>query len=332
MKAHIGFWMLLLPAVASAQESDDLYFRSKDRQKATVAATESFVSNYDNFKRQHFPEAYTQDNNQNPTDSYSARQINPEYVARASSEQASEDEQNYFIEGYTPVATTTTNLYSNSSFNNGWNNGWYTPGWYGPARFNNWYSPYYGFYDPWMNPFWGNGPGWNYGFSNYWAPWGSGWNIMIGYTWGNSWCNNFWGPSWSYWNYPYYYYGGSERIRTNYGKRPSGNTVVAGDVRNHYPNNARNQAINNSSGRTRGNDEYYVRPSRRTVNEGTTTGSGETYNRTRTSPRDSYTSPTRSTSNPSSRPSYTPSRSSSFPSGGTRSSSPSSGSRSRGRD
>lgn len=337
MKTYIGLLMLMVPAVlASAQENDDLYFRSKDRQKATSTATESYVSNYDNFKRQHFPEAYAQESrpNTNPTDSYSARQINPEYVARANAEQASEDNQNYFVEGYTPATAPNISYYGNSSLNNNWNNAWYTPGWYGPARFNNWYSPYYGFYDPWMNPFWGYGLGWNYGFSNYWAPWGSGWNIMIGYSWGNPWCNTFWGPSWSYWNYPIYYYGGNERRRVNYAKRPSGNTVVAGDVQNHYPNNSRNRTINNSGGRTRSNDEYYVRPSRRTVNDGTNTNSGETLNRTRSYPRDTYTSPTQNRNNTfrDSRPSYTPSRSSPFPSGGSRSSSPSSGSRSRGRD
>lgn len=333
MKTHMGFWMVMIPAVlASAQETDDMYFRSKDRQKA-ANVQESYVSNYDNFKQQHFPEAYQQDANLNPTDSYSARQINPEYVARANSEQASEDEQNYFVQGYNSAISNSTSYYGNSSFNNSWNNNWYSPGWYGPSHFNNWYSPYYGFYDPWMNPFWGNTPGWNVGFSNYWSPWGSGWNMMFGYTWGNSWCNNFWGPSWSYRNYPYstYYYGGYERTRINYGKRPSSNSVVAGNVRNHYSTHSGGQVTNNSSGRTRGSDEYYVRPSRRSTSQ--EINSGESISRSSNYSRDTYNNSTqhRNNSYRDSRPTYSPSRSSSMPSGGTRSA-PSSGSRSRGRD
>ncbi|MFN3841337.1 MAG: hypothetical protein ACK4RF_11595 [Cyclobacteriaceae bacterium] len=334
MKTLIGTWMLMVPAVlAWAQENDDLYFRSKDRQKPANITTDSYVSNYDNFKRQHFPEDYAQESKINPTDSYSARQVNPEYISRANAEQASEDEQNYFIQGYNAPSTSPSGYYGNSSWNNSWNtNNWYAPGWYGPSRFNNWYSPYYGFYDPWMNPFWGNTPGWNYGFSNYWAPWGSGWNIMIGYSWGNTWCNNFWGPSWSYWNYPHYYYGGSERTRINYGKRPSGNVVVAGDVRDRYSNNRGNQVSNNTSGRTRGNDEYYVRPSRRTTT-GSESSSNETLNRSRSYSRDTYNStPQRNNTYRDSRPAYTPSRSGSFNSGGTPNRAPSSGSRSRGRD
>jgi hypothetical protein len=333
MKTCMGFGVLMMLTVSAlAQETDDVYFRSKDRQKAVV---ESSVSNYDNFKQQHFPEAYAQESNPNPTDSYSARQINPEYVSRANSELASEDEQNYFIQGYTSATPGNTAYYSNSSLNNSWNNNWYTPGWYGPSSYNHWYSPYYGFYDPWMNPFWGYGPGWNSGFGTYWSPWGSGWNVMIGYSWGNSWCNNFMGSSWSYWNYPYtpYYYGGYERTRLNYGKRPSGNAVVAGNVRNHYADNS-NQITHNSRGRTSGADEYYVRPSRRTAVEGTNTNSGESINRSRSYSRDTYnnSTPNRNNSYGDSRPTYTPSRSNSFPTGGTRSGAPSAGSRSRGRD
>ncbi len=333
MKTRIGLWILWLPVlVVSAQENDDMYFRSRDRQKAVTASAESYVSNYDNFKRQHFPEALTQpDGTTNPTDSYSARQLNPEFVSRSNAEQASEDEQNYFIQGYTPVTSATTGYYNNSSLNNSWNtNNWYAPGWYGPARFNNWYSPYYGFYDPWMNPFWGMSPGWNYGFNSYWGPWGSGWNFNLGYTWGNAWCPVMWGPSWSYWNQPYtpYYYSGYERTRANYGKRPSNNAAVAGDMRSRNSTNTPNQVVDNSSGRTRGNDEYYVRPSRRAAPANTSTDGS--VNRSRNYSRDTYNtpSPQRNTYQPS-RPSYTPSRSGSFNSG-TRSSSPSSGSRSRG--
>jgi len=340
MKTLLGLWMVVIPAMlASAQENDDLYFRSKDRQKAASASADSYVSNYDAFKRQHFLETDKQESNVNPTDSYAARQVNPEYVARANAEQASTDEQNYFVEGYTPVSPAGTG-YNSNFFNNNWNNPWYT-GWYGPARFNNWYAPYYGFYDPWMNPFWGYGPGWYSGFGSYWSPWGNSWSMMIGYswgntwgnTWGNPWCNTLWGPSWSYWNNAYYYYGSNERTRVNYGKRPSGNTVVAGDVRNHYRDNSRNQALNNTSGRTRGDDNYYVRPSRRGTTGSTTTHSTETGTPTRSYSRDTHISPTQNRNNTfrDSRPSYTPSRSSSFPSGGSRSA-PSSGSRSRGRD
>lgn len=330
MKTIAGILGLTILALsAAAQEYDDMYFRKKDREKIKASSTDAYASNYDSFREKHFGETVEKDNNINPTDSYSARQINPEYVSRASSELASADEQNYFIQGYTPAAANTMGYYGNSSFNNGWNNVWYTSGWFGPARFNNWYSPYFGFYDPWMNPFYGFNPGW--GFNHFWGPWGSGWNFSIGYSWGNTWCNNFWGPSWSTWNYPYIYYlGGNESTRVTYGKRPSSNSVVPGNVRNHYTSTSVN---NNSSGRTRGNDEYYVRPSRRIGNLGTTTNSGESINRSRSYPRNTYT-PTQNRSNfyRDSQPAFTPSRNSSFPSGSPRNSSLSSGSRSRGRD
>lgn len=263
-----------------AQENDDLYFRAKDRQKV-VSSSEIFVSNYDNFKRQHFPEAVEE--KVNPTDSYSARQLNPEYAARTVSGVAAADEENYFVQNYSPSAGSLP--YNNSYyFNNPWNNPW-GMGWYSSAWARPWNNPWYwGYYDPWMNPWmntwspgfgWGWSPGWNYGFNSMWAPGYGGWSVSAGYSWGNSWawnsgwCSPFWN-SWSMWNRPVYWGWSNEVRNVNYGKRYSQTNAVAGDVRRHYNTSPRpsnpGTTINNGSpsGRTR-SDEYYVPPARRSA-------------------------------------------------------------------
>lgn len=345
--------------VAMAQEYDDMYFRARDR-KSFSSSEPAFVSNYENFKRQHFPESAQE--TINPTDSYSARQLNPEFSARSLADVAAADDENYFVENFRPSSATSVPFNNSYYFNNPWNNPW-GMGWYSSAWARPWRNPWYwGFNDPWMNPWmnpwmpgggWGWTPGWNYGFNSMWAPGYSGWTVSVGYTWGNAWGNpwgnpwcapywNSWGwNNWGMWNRPIIW--GNEVRNVNYGKRHSQTNAVAGDVRQHYNTSPRqsssNTTINNnsSSGRMRTeNSEYYVPPARRSapVRQGTNTvrdNSNQQGTPARNWNNNSSPGINRSPSNlNNSRPSYSiPSRSNgSFsPGGGTRPSAPSGGGR-----
>lgn len=339
MATTLGFQVL-------AQENDDLYFNSKDREKQKTENVRPSTNNkidedYNAFKKKHFEEPAEDTAFVNPTDSYSARTINPEYIARSNSEQASEDEQNYYVEGYTPntfdsysagnSASTgypgNYNSYYGAS-NTNWNygNSWsypYTSSYY---PYSSWYSPYYGVYcNPGMSPY----------YSGY-----SGWTLSLGYTWGNygsyGYSPYYYSPySYGYGGYPgYYYYGRSENTHTNFGKRPSRHSAVVIPTTRVRST----QVSTNSNGRTTDRsrsraDEYYVKPSRRAAtNSQPSEGTRQRYSDTNSSydppsrSRESYSTPTRE-----SRSYSTPSRSSS-PSHSTpsRSSGNSSGSRSRG--
>lgn len=277
MKTRMIIGLALVVSVgAFAQEYDDMYFRSKDREKLQKASKDAPSSNYENFKKKHFDEVTELDEyNVNPTDSYSARNINPEYIARLSSEQASEDESNYFVENYKAPGTSSV---SSSGYypNSNWNNRWYNPmysGMYG-SYYNNYnsafYSPYYGYNDPWSNPYYcrNNYSGWSMSSGYYWGnSFGSGWNYGLSY--GNPYYGSMWGPS---------YYTGfyrpyttivvvGESSRPNYGKRPTHSSANVGNVADHY-SRRESTVDNNSRGRTRStSDEYYVRPSRRTYTD-----------------------------------------------------------------
>jgi hypothetical protein len=325
-----------------------MYFTSKDREKlktenATASVNNKIDSDYKAFKKKHFDseEEANQEGSEtvNPTDSYSARTVNPEYISRSSSEQASEDEQNYYVEGYTP--TNTYDSYSSSNYNNyntSNNNNWNNNNWgnnnnfgYGYSPYNSWYSPYYGYCNPSMSPYYSGG---------------SGLTISLGYTWGNMGYNSYYNPysyypSYyspyypNYYGYPNYYSGGSES-NANYGKRPSRHSAVVTPTPR-----SRERVSSNTNGSTNGrtrptSDEYYVKPWRRVPTyEKTTDGySTDRYVRpsstdnSGTRSRDSYNSNTRE-----SRPTYsTPSRSSSGNSSPSRSSGGSSTPKPRGRD
>jgi hypothetical protein len=118
MKATFG--ALLLAAVsfsATAQkvENDDMYFTAKDRARVkavTVSAANSIVQSERNVTRVAEPENEV---GLNPTDSYSARNINPDYSV-ASGKQASGSKADYFIEDYRPTGVN-GNLNGNYSAN-----------------------------------------------------------------------------------------------------------------------------------------------------------------------------------------------------------------------
>lgn len=320
--------LVVFQAWAQRAENDDMYFNSKDRQKlksetASISVNDKIDSDYKAFKKKHFDgDTEEQAENVNPTDSYSSRNVNPEFVSRSNSEQASEDEQNYYVEDYT---ANTYDSYSSPNYRNydnysNWN---YNNSFYGPS-YRSWYSPYCGYCDPWRNPYYG----------------GSGWSFSVGYMWGNPW-NNGWGspfydpfygyyspyssPYYSGWGYPgYYYYPGTEVTRGNYGKRPSRHSAVVTpgqrSSQQRMSSNNTNDRVNRSRQTT---DEYYVKPSRRT----STFDNSSRDRYTRPSSNDDFFRPTRTReSSPSSRPSYSPSRSSGSSSAPSRSSGSSSGS------
>lgn len=347
--ALAGLLATLAVVETSAQraEFDDMYFRAKDREKISKAVEARDVYASAKTKKQKSPEAFVQadEGYTNPTDSYSARNINPEYVSRSNAEQASEDESNYYLEGYTP------STYNSSNFNNSYYNNanWARSSYYGNALWN---SPYYGYgmggmryYDPWMNPYYGGFydpwmmPSYGYGFGPAYG-WRSGWSVSLSYGsfWNpyGGWYSGYGNPYYGGFGYPGYYYGGgfyeSPRV-VNYGKRPSRHSAVVQPTqrtRTQTPDNV--ARVNSGQSRQRqAQDEYYVRPIRRTSsststvdnptqrNAGGTRSSWSTPSSTPTRSRDSYSSPT---SSPSYTPSSSPSRGSS---GGTSSGSRSSG-------
>lgn len=365
--------MITLDVSAQRAEYDDMYFTAKDREKnKAIQAEESRTPAKVKKQQQVEEDEYiTEEVDTNPLDSYSARNVNPEYVSRANSEEASADEENYFVEGYSPTPAGGNFNYNNSYYNNSnWArnsyyaaNGWYSPygmGMYDPWMMNNrMYSPYgygmgYGFYDPWMSPYGGYGMGM-----------GSGWSMSIGYGWGN---NFGWG------GYPYYgggysniwygnnYYGGGyyyepSKPNTNYGRRPSRNSAVVAPSQRTVSRSRTSEGVATTGGRvanTNNNtttrvrtrqtqDEYYVRPAQRATRSSDSfsrPSSGNSYSNPGTTPSRSreYSSPSRSTSpaytpspSRSSSPSYSPSPSRSS-GGGSSGGSGGGGTRSRGRN
>src|SRR5688572_26972586 len=97
--ALLGLISFLFVFGASAQglENDDMYFNSKDRAKARAATPKdpSYSASIKKTKK-----ASLADEPVNPTDSYSARNVNPEYAARSNSEAAQADNQDYFVNDY----------------------------------------------------------------------------------------------------------------------------------------------------------------------------------------------------------------------------------------
>jgi len=285
MKTRIIIGMLMtIGAGAFAQEYDDMYFRSKDREKqnATIKSSKSeevYASNsYETFKKKNFKETTMLDEYTNPTDSYSARNVNPEYISRSYSEQASEVEQNYFVDGYTSaLATTNAFDYNQGYYYNGWNSSqmntmnMYNTGWYGPSFYNGWRNNPWAWNDPWMNPHMGMGmnpymgmgmnpfmgSGWNmsfgYGMGSGWGnPWNSGWNMGMGYMWGNPYYNSMRWPS-SIWYCP----SGSAATVVSDSRRATYAKPVSrsGNYAAYNPNaSAPTSAVTTSTSRSAGNN------------------------------------------------------------------------------
>jgi hypothetical protein len=373
MKKHfLSLAALILTATAFGQvENDDMYFNSKDRAQLKaqkISEESSYVMA--TAKKTKKTEQAAAEEVINPTDSYSARNVNPEFAARSNSQTAAADNQDYFVNNY--QYTTASNLNNwNSNFNSYYNNSaWYNNNYYNPGMYSMYgvtgmnspfYGNYYGgYYDPWGSPYYQTpySSMWNYG-------WNSGIGFGMSYGFGSPYYSSYYGnPYGGYYGGGYGYYGGG------YGY--PGNIVV---VNNHYyGDNGRNVVYGKrathgamitapqDAAYTRSRTSYVptTRPDVTGGRVATTTSQRQDdyYNRSwRNSQQSSYSNPSRNSSSDSwnntsnrsgsdsfyrhdSGSSYSPSRSSSsFDSGGggggSRSSAPaSSGSngRTRGRD
>lgn len=371
-KYFLSLAALILTAAAFGQvENDDMYFNSKDRAqlKAQRASEESSYVMATAKKTKKTEQTAAAEEVINPTDSYSARNVNPEYAARSNSQTAAADNQDYFVNNY--KYNTSTNLNNwNNNFNGWYNNAWYNNNYYNPGMYAMYgvtgmyspYSSYYGnggYYDPWGSPYYSpysSGLGY-YGGSG----WGSGIGFGMSYGWGSPYYNSYYGN-------PYMgmgYYGGYGSYG-GYGGYGYPGTIVV--VNNHYGESGRNVVYGKRATHgamiTAPQDASYTRsrtsytPTTRPDASGGRVAShrqDDYYNRSwRNSQQSSYSTPSRSSSYDSwgntnrsgtdsyyrhdSGSSYSPSRSSSFDSGGGGGSRPSapassgSNGRTRGRD
>jgi hypothetical protein len=324
---------------AQGVEYDDMYFNANDRQKLnTQKSSEVAYASREELKKA--DAADREESNANPTDSYSARNVNPEYISRAQTQSAQADDEDYFVNNYQYNSNQLNNW--NNNYNQWYNNPWYRSNYYAPG-INSWNSPYYGYNSynsPWYDPMW-----------SY-----NGWSSSFSYHFGNSW-NYGWGGNYNYWNRPYYgydpYFGGGYGYgggywnnyrypgtivvinngenggrKVVYGKRPTrGNAILSDQAGSRSRTNVINSGrIDNSGGRSRTQQEYYNRSQRTNTSNSTFDNRSSTQdNRSR-----SWGDYNNNSSGRSSTPSYSPSQNSS--SGATRSSGSGTNGRSRGRD
>lgn len=274
MKSRITFLTILTVSaafVASAQEVefDDMYFRSKDRE---VLASSQTLTMKAAAKELEVISPI------NPTDSYSARNVNPEYLSqtKVNPSSANQSPAVYFVPGYVPTGVNQT-IYNQTGFSNynGMMNPYSSfgmgmggmgmgmnmmPGFYNP--YNSFYSSPWGFdpygYNSFYRPGWNTGMsmsmGWGMGgFNN----WGSPWNNFYGM---NSWGMNPWGMGGmgfggACYGYNSFYQpqvviinGDTNARNAVYGKRSS----RSNDLNNIVTTSNRQSATVDTQGRTRG--------------------------------------------------------------------------------
>jgi hypothetical protein len=198
MKTKVAFLTILAVAAGSCalaqstEEYDDMYFTAKDR--ATLTANRQVELSSESARR--ITESETA-SVINPTDSYSARNVNPEYISGVKTNGSSSAVQ-YFSPSYQPMAvnqklTANCNTCGNDSYGNATNFNTFNQ-FSNPYGFNNYgmMNSYNGF---------GNGfyqPGLNFSFGNGWGgPSSSFYNNYYGMNsfggWGNSFYNNSFG-------------------------------------------------------------------------------------------------------------------------------------------
>ncbi len=251
---------LAISGAVAQVEQDDMYFNAKDRAKLNEARKSDAVAMASNSVRNREDEEF------NPTDSYSARNVNPEYTSRANTQSSQADEEDYYVSNYRYDNQSNFNNWNNN-FNSWYGSSWYRPNFYSPNMYG-WNSPYaYGFNDPysspWYDPYYSNNR-WSSSFSFYY---GSYWNrpyCLSGF-------NSYYGSG-SYWNYRYpqtvviVNNGESGGRGISYGKRPTRGSAIVG---NNQGNRSRDNSVIGSGGRTdnsggrvttnRNQSEYYNR-------------------------------------------------------------------------
>ncbi|SKC39997.1 hypothetical protein SAMN05660236_0156 [Ohtaekwangia koreensis] len=363
-KILLSLGLVVFASAAFAQvENDDMYFNSKDRAKLKeqkAAEQQAYAATVKKTKKME-EVSDANDSYVNPTDSYSARNVNPEFAARSNAEVAQEDNQDYYLNDYQYQTTSNLNNWNNN-FNSWYSNPWYNSAYFGPS-INNWNSPYYGYnnaaYSPWYDPYWNNS-GWSTSFSYYWgSSWNYGWGGNYNY-WNRPYCGGSWASAWGPSYYGSGYYGGYPSTvvivnngegsgrNVSYGKRGGAgrsNTMVSSEryntsrTRSTEAGRSTANTTTSTSGRTpslstnnsnsSNNNEYYNRSWR---SRSSSSGSGTTQNSSNNTTN--WSTPSRSGNsfdNNRSNNTYTPpSRSSSSFDGGGRSSGSSSGGSSSG--
>jgi hypothetical protein len=115
-------------AAAQDIEYDDMYFTKKDRAKLVAQRSSERTVAMDTRSN----DRYDEGDDINPTDSYSARNVNPEYTSRQQSQSAQADDENYYVNDF---RYNTQNGYNNwnNNFNNWYNNPWYSSAYWGSS-------------------------------------------------------------------------------------------------------------------------------------------------------------------------------------------------------
>jgi hypothetical protein len=172
MKIKVAFLSLMIVSasqVVSAQvEHDDMYFNSKDRAK--VQASRPMTLSMSNNSTNSITSQHEVATAINPTDSYSARNVNPEYISQSKVSSGSSEPAPYFIPDYTPTSVN-QNLKGNNSSYSGYNNAYYP---YNNGMYSGFGNPYYnGYYPSSMYSGYGYNP---YGFNSFYN---SGWSSML---------------------------------------------------------------------------------------------------------------------------------------------------------
>lgn len=265
---------------AFSQEFDDMYFNSKDRAKLNegkISADLGLTKNNGEIRGADSPI--------NPTDSYSARNINPEYSSQLNTGSSPIVEDNYFIQDFQPTGVnqnlSNCNCGSGSYYNPYYgNNAWNNPYYGNMGGFGSPYSSYYG--SSWGYPSYGGfSPGLSMSMGYGWGGYNTGFYSGLGYGYGGY--SNFWNPYSNPWRNGYYgsYYPGQVIIINNgdasgpkvaYSKRSSRSSNINHSVNNSRPSSVAN--VNNTSrsavsnGRSRSaTPEYYDRGWKRTQSE-----------------------------------------------------------------
>ena len=199
--------MLLLSSCSTSYnamkggESDDLYFMASDTRVATQFAVA-------NNNPQNFQSLNTVTPNQFEQENFSARNVNPEYIAKYQAQSTTEETGTvYFDDNETQESAPNVNVYNNfygsgmnggafprSNFNLNFGLGFGAPMW---GMGMGWGMPMWGMgmWDPfWGMPMWGMRPGWNMGFgwNSMWG-WNMGFGWGMGGMWGNPWMNPWMG-------------------------------------------------------------------------------------------------------------------------------------------
>lgn len=244
-------------------ETDDLYFMASDARVATEFAVRN--NNPENFRSLNTvtQESFEQEN-------FSARNVNPEFIARYSEQSSGQgDETVYFDDAQIQENAPNVNVYNNFYGTGANGMGWNQPrmnlnlglgfGFGGGMWGNPWMMPGFGWggmgmmgmgmWDPFWDPFWpgmGFGPGFGWGMRpGFGFGWNSMWGMNAGFGWGGMWGNPWmrpgfgwggFGPGWG-WGAPGLIvvnpgWGGSEvQRRVVRGGRPGTGSTMASDYR-----------------------------------------------------------------------------------------------------